>query len=207
MFFDPAETMRPAPFSHSPYKSLIVPRPIGWISTVSSEGVVNLAPFSYFNGVADDPPCVMFCPNGTHREGGSKDTLANIAETGEFVFNMVGYELKDQMNLSSGNLPRSVDELAAAGLTATASETVKPPRVGEAPAAFECKHLTTITLPTGPKGTQNNVVIGQVTGIHVRDDVINEEGLVDIRKIKPLARLGYMDYAVVEDFFTMLRPE
>lgn len=206
MFFDPAETMRPAPFKHSPFKSMVVPRPIGWIGTVDSAGTPNLAPFSYFNAVSEDPPCVMFCPNGTHVEGGAKDTLKNVAETGEFVFNMVGADLAEQMNATSANMPRTVDELAAAGLTAAPCEKVRSPRVAEAPVAFECRHLMTLSLPVSAKGVQNNVVIGQVVGIHVDDAVITDDGLIDIRKIRPLARLGYLDYAIVEDFFAIPRP-
>lgn len=206
MFFDPAESMRPPPFKHSPYKALIVPRPIGWISTVSADGVPNLAPFSYFNGVADDPPCVMFCPNGTHREGGAKDTLENISQTGEFAFSLVGWEQREAMNQTSANLPRAEDELGFAGLEAEPCERIRPSRVKGAPAVFECRHLVTVSLPAGRHGTQNNIVVGQVIGIHVRDDVI-VDGLVDVRKMRPVARLGYMDYTVVDDFFTMQRPD
>ena len=206
MYFDPAVSMRPAPFARSPFKSLIIPRPIGWISTVSKDGVGNLAPYSFFNGVSDDPPMVQFCPNGSHAEGGAKDTLQNVHDTGEFVFNMVGHDMTDAMNVSSGPVPRSEDEMVLAGLAAAPCEKVKPQRVRDAAASFECVHVKTVDLPSGKNGSPNSLVIGQVVGIHVRDDVINEEGFVDVLKIKPLARLGYMDYTVVESQFTLNRP-
>ncbi len=206
MFYDPAVTMKPPRFKHTPYKALIAPRPIGWISTVSADGVPNLAPFSFFNGVAEDPPCVMFCPYGAHMEGGPKDTLKNVTETGEFVYNMVGWDQKDQMNITSGPEERAVDEMKLAGLEGAPCEKVAPLRVKDAPASFECKHLLTVKLPTGPGGTENNIVIGQVVGIHINEAVITEDGMVDMKKIRPLARLGYMDYTSVTDLFALTRP-
>lgn len=206
MYFDPAVSMRPAPFTRSPFKSLIVPRPIGWISTISKDGIGNLAPYSFFNGIAEDPPMVQFCPNGSHVEGGAKDSLQNVEDTGEFVFNMVGYELTEAMNISSGPVPKNQDEMELAGLAAAPCEVVKAPRVRDAAASFECKHLQTVQLPSGQNGSENSLVIGQVVGIHVRDDVITEDGLVDVLKIQPLARLGYMDYTVVNEKFTLHRP-
>lgn len=205
-FIDPAENMRPAPFKHSPYKALVVPRPIGWISSISAEGVINLAPFSYFNAVCDDPPCVMYCPNGLHPDGGVKDSLKNVEETGEFVFNLSNWDLREAMNLSSEHMPRNIDEMAKVGLPAADCQYVKPPRIATAPAAFECKYVQTVKLPTGPKSPGNYLVIGEVVGIHINDDVV-VDGIIDIRRMKPIARLGYMDYAVVEDFFTMERPD
>ena len=206
MFFDPAISMRPAPFARSPFKSLIVPRPIGWISTISKDGVVNLAPYSFFNGVSEDPPMVQFCPNGQHAEGGPKDSLQNVQDTGEFVFNMVGEDMTQAMNVSSAPVPRSEDEMVLAGLEAAPCEMVKPPRVRDAAASFECVHLKTVDLPPGRDGSPNSLVIGRVVGIHVRDNVINAEGFVDVAKIRPLARLGYMDYTVVDNIFTLHRP-
>ncbi len=206
MFIDPAINMKPAPLRFSPFKALVVPRPIGWISTISAAGDVNLAPFSFFNGVSDDPPCVMYCPNGTHRDGGPKDSLRNVQETGEFVFNLCNWELREKMNLTAEHLPRGVNEMSAAGLAAAPSEKVAPPRVAAAPAAFECRHIQTVDLPAGSGGRGSHVVIGEVIGIHIADDVI-VDGIVDIGLLRPVARLGYMDYAVVDESFSMARPD
>lgn len=205
MYFDPAETMRPAPLTHSPFKSLVVPRPIGWISTADTEGQPNIAPFSYFNAVSDDPPCVMFCPNGTHQDGGAKDTLANINATGEFVFNLVGWDQREAMNQTSANRPHGESEFDFAKLGSLPCNKVKAPRVAVAAASFECRHLTTVTIPPGRGDTGNNVVFGEVIGIHIRDDVI-KDGKVDLHAIRPVARLGYMDYTVVDEIFSMKRP-
>lgn len=206
MFIDPAIEMKPAPLRFSPFKALVVPRPIGWITTISAAGVVNLAPFSFFNGVTDDPPCVMYCPNGTHPDGGPKDSLRNVQETGEFVFNLCNWDLREKMNLTAEHLPRDVDEMKAAGLEAVASEKVAPPRVAASPAAFECRYIQTVELPAGSRGAVNHVVIGEVIGIHIDDSVI-VDGIIDIGLLRPVARLGYMDYAVVDEGFTMMRPD
>ncbi len=206
MFIDPAIEIKPAPLRFSPFKALVVPRPIGWISTISAAGEVNLAPFSFFNGVAHDPPCVMYCPNGTHPDGGPKDSLKNVQETCEFVFSLCNWELRKKMNLTAEHLPRSVDEMAVAGLEAMASEKVTPPRVAAAPAAFECRYVQTVELPAGSRGEVNHLVIGEVIGIHIDDSVI-VDGIVDIGLLRPVARLGYMDYTVVDEGFTMMRPD
>ncbi len=205
MHFDPADGMRPAPFKHSVYNALVVPRPVGWISTISAEGVVNLAPYSFFNSLSGDPPCVMYCPNGSHIEGGVKDSLLNVEQTGEFVFNLCTWDLREQMNASSASVPRSVDEMAEAGLAAAPSIKVKPPRVAASPIQLECRRLQVIELPQGRDGTRNHVVIGQVVHIHVADEVI-ENGMIDIKKVRPLARLGYLSYATIDNVFEMPRP-
>jgi flavin reductase (DIM6/NTAB) family NADH-FMN oxidoreductase RutF len=205
IYIDPDEGMRPAPFTHSPFKALVVPRPIGWVTTMSAEGVLNLAPFSYFNAVCDAPPCVMYCANGAHKEGGVKDSLRNVEETKEFVCNLVNWELREAMNLTSENVPRSVDEMAKVGLTAAASVKVKPPRVAESPAHMECRYVRTVELPS--KGDERHaMVIGEVVALHIAEELV-VDGLIDVAKLRPVARLGYMDYAVVEDFFTMERPD
>ncbi|MEQ9489383.1 MAG: flavin reductase family protein [Alphaproteobacteria bacterium] len=206
MYFDPAETMRPGPLTHSPFKALVVPRPIGWISTVDSSGRSNIAPFSYFNAVSDDPPCVMFCPNGAHKDGGAKDTLANIEATGEFVHNLVGWDLKDAMNETSANRPHGESEFDFADLKTAPSNIVKAPRVAAAAASFECRHLKTVAIPSDKGDTENYIVIGQVIVIHIRDDVI-KDGKIDLKAIRPVARLGYMDYTVVDEIFSMQRPD
>ena len=204
MFYEPK-----GPKSHGlprdPFRSLVVPRPIGWISTVSGEGVVNLAPYSFFNGVASAPPVVMFSPNGAHAEGGSKDSLRNVTETGEFVVNIATWELREEMNLSSAPLARAVDEMALAGLEAAPSRLVRPPRVKASPVSFECRHLQTVELPSDDPDQPNHTVFGRVIGIHISDDILSE-GMVDMNKFRPIARLGYFDYTVVDNVFTMHRP-
>jgi flavin reductase (DIM6/NTAB) family NADH-FMN oxidoreductase RutF len=206
MHFSPVEYpgMKPPGFRHSLYNALVVPRPIGWISTVSAEGVVNLAPYSFSNMVSGDPPAFMYCANGTHREGGPKDSLANIAEIPEFVFNLCSYDLREAMNATSASSPRSVDEMAAAGLAAAAAVRVRPPRVAAAPLALECEVVQVVPLPSS-ETTLNTMVIGRVVEIHIADRVV-VDGIVDVRRVRPLARLGYQEYAVIDEPFSMVRP-
>ena len=149
----------------------------------------------------------MYCPNG-YRKGTqeSKDSLTNAEETGEFVFNMCTYELRDQMNATAEHVPASIDEMAAANLEAAPCHLVKPPRVLASPIALECKYLQTVHLPASSAGVPNQVVIGQVVGIHVADEVI-VDGIIDVRKVNPLARLGYLDYATLGEVFAMDRPD
>jgi flavin reductase (DIM6/NTAB) family NADH-FMN oxidoreductase RutF len=210
MYFDPKDGMRPPPFKHTVYNALVVPRPIGWISTISKDGVVNLAPFSFFNALSGEPPCVMYCPNG-YKTGTeeAKDSLTNVEETGEFVFNMCTQDLKDEMNTTSIHVPASVDEMAEAGLEAAPCEKVRPPRVKASPIALECTYMQTIHLPASRNNIPNNMVIGQVVGIHIADDVITDDGMIDMGKLRPLARLGYLDYATIgpENIFSMPRPD
>ncbi len=193
---------------HDPFKALITPRPVGWISTVSKAGVVNLAPYSFFNAVSEKPAYVVF------GSAGVKDSLANIRETGEFVCSLATYDLRHEMNMTSASVPAHVDEFALGGLTATKSNMVAPPRVKESPAAFECRHFQTIELPAATTdGTYDHskvgyyMVIGLVVGIHIDDRFITD-GLVNTSAMRPIARLGYMDYAVVtpETTFTIGRP-
>ncbi|MGE0256288.1 MAG: flavin reductase family protein [Alphaproteobacteria bacterium] len=209
MFFDPREAgMKPPPFRHTVYNALVVPRPIGWISTLGADGIVNLAPFSFFNSLSADPPCVMFCPNsvkpGTQEP---KDTLTNVRATGEFVFNMCTYDLREAMVRTAVHEPAGVDEMAAAGLAPAPSVNVRPPRVAASPVAMECKVLQVIELPRGRSGSQSNVVIGEVVGIHIADAVITD-GVLDARKLRPLARMGYLDYARIDadSIFTLAPP-
>jgi flavin reductase (DIM6/NTAB) family NADH-FMN oxidoreductase RutF len=187
---------------YDPFKALIAPRPVGWISTVSRDGVANLAPYSFFNAVSEKPAYVVF------GSAGVKDSLANIRETGEFVCSLATYDLRHQMNMTSASVPHGVDEFALGGLTAAKSNLVKPPRVKESPVAFECRHFQTIDLPPNPGAKSGyHMVIGLVVGIHIDDRYIRN-GLVDTAAMRPIARLGYMDYAVVtpETTFTIDRP-
>lgn len=188
---------------HDPFKALVTPRPIGWISTLSKTGVLNLAPYSFFNAVSDRPPMVMFSSFGR------KDSLTNIEETGEFVCSIVSSELRDAMNMSSAAVNSDVDEFTLAGLSAAPSAYVKPPRVAEAPAALECRYWKTVPLPI-PPGRNKPVywmVFGEVVGIYIDDRYIRD-GMFDLAAVQPLARLGYMDYSVVsaDSMFTLNRP-
>jgi flavin reductase (DIM6/NTAB) family NADH-FMN oxidoreductase RutF len=188
---------------HDPFKALIVPRPVGWVSSVDPNGVPNLAPYSFFNAVSEKPGWVMFA------SGGPKDSMLNIAEAGEFVCSLATYELREAVNFTSAKVARGVDEFALAGLTPAPSRFVKPPRVKESPAALECRHWRTIELPDpGHGGRIHYVVFGTVVGIYI-DDRFVKGGIVDTGAMRPIARLGYRDYAVVtpETVFTLGRPE
>jgi flavin reductase (DIM6/NTAB) family NADH-FMN oxidoreductase RutF len=183
-----------------PFKALVAPRPIGWISTLSRNGVVNLAPYSFFNAVSEDPHFVMFA------SGGRKDSQRNAEETGEFVCSLATYELSEAMNRTSAAVGPEVDEMRLAGLTPAPSRLVAPPRVKESPVAFECRYWRTIELPGPNSGTSGNaIVLGQVVGVHIADEVI-VNGKVDVTRLKPIARLGYGDYAVIDQVFTLPRP-
>ena len=210
MYFNPSEVgMAPPPFQHTVFNALVVPRPIGWITTMSAEGVVNLAPFSFFNAISAAPPCVIYCPS-YFKPGVDKpeDSLVNVEATGEFVYNMCTHDLREKMVLTTKKSPRSFDEFANVGLEAAACEQVKPPRVNDSPIALECKYVQSVQLPAPADGNPATAVIGQVVGIHIADDVITDDGLVDMKKLRPLARLGYYDFAVIEpdQIFSMQAP-
>lgn len=198
MFYEPDKNDHG--LRYNPFKSIIVPRPIGWISTLSAEGVLNLAPFSQCNNLSWDPPYIMIScserPDGRH-----KDTVRNCMDTGEFVHNMATYELRDAVNATGQMVEPAVDESALAGLEMIPSKLVKPPRVAASPVNMECKVHSAIVLP-GRKGS-HHVIIGRVIGVHIRDDALTPEGKLDVIKIRPLARLGYLDYTSVESSFTM----
>ncbi len=203
MFYDPEKNDHGMP--HNPFKSLVVPRPIGWISTVSADGVHNLAPYSQFQMVHSECPYLMVgC--GQHREGRRKDTVVNIEQTGEFVFNMATYDLRQAMNITAADLPPEVDEFEVAGLTKAPSVRVKPCRVAESPIHMECRYYQTIRLPGYRPEQAVDMIIGKVVLIHIKDEVIDATGKVDIVKVRPLARLGYHDYASVDKIFELVRP-
>lgn len=204
MFLDVADGLRPAPLKHNPLNALVMPRPIGWISSVSQLGVVNLAPYSYFNLVCAEPPYVMFAPNAA-QPGTCKDTYQNICEVPEFVVNLVGEHDLEAMNASSRPYPPDVDEFVACGIAAAPSRMVRPPRVASALGALECRVHEVIHLPATPDGRENHVVIGAVVGIHIDDGVI-ADGKVDERALHPLTRLGYMNYGTLGTVFERLRP-
>jgi len=187
-----------------PFKALIAPRPIGWFTTLNAEGRLNLAPYSYFNAVGDDPPVVMFSGGGRD-DAWHKDSVKNAETSGEFVHNLVTWDLREQMNATSAEVEHGIDEAALAGIELAPSRLVRPPRVKGAPAALECRYLRTVEIAqNGPKGP-NRVVFGEVVGIHI-DDAIIVDGRVDLSLIRPVARLGYAQYAVVDTIFRMLRP-
>lgn len=186
---------------HDPFKALVVPRPIGWISTVSRDGVLNLAPYSFFNAVQDAPPMVMFASNG------KKDSLRNVEATGEFTCSLVSQPLADRMNLTSATVASDVSEYDLSGLATAPSTVVKPPRVADSPAALECRLWKVVTLPGSPDNV-HYVAFGEVVAIFIDDRFVND-GIVDTAAMRPVARLGYMDYAVVtaETSFTLVRPK
>jgi len=185
----------------------VVPRPIGFVSTVSLEGANNLAPFSFFNAVCAEPPTVMFCPNNrppapNHR-GPVKDTLANVRATGEFVVNIVSEEIAGKMNLCSGDYPPGVDEFQVSGLTPVPSGLVKPPRVLEARVNMECKVMQIVPISDKPLG--GTVVLGHVVRFHV-DDAIVEDFRIDPDKLQAVGRMGGNEYSRTRDRFEMIRP-
>lgn len=187
---------------HNPFKAMVSPRPIGWISSQDAQGQVNLAPYSFFNALADAPPMVMFSNTGTKPDQPfAKDSVANIRATGEFVTNIVGLGMRDAMNASSGPYAAGQDEFEIAGLKKAPSELVSPPRVAGAPGAFECKLWKIIELP----GAANVMVIGEVVGVHI-DPTMLRDGIFDVLQYNPLARLGYHDYAAVTELFALNRP-
>ncbi len=203
MFYQPS--LRDHGLRHDPFKALVVPRPIGWISSLDAEGRPNLAPSSFFNAMAVDPPVVVFGTSLRPKETARKDSQANIEATGEFVVNLATESLKDPMNASAASLPAGADEFSHAGLETAPSRLVKTPRVAASPVAFECRYLHTVELPCDAPGRANYAVFGQVIGVHIDDSLI-ADGLVDILRCRPLARLGYMDYTVVDSVFAMDRP-
>lgn len=203
MFYKPSE---PHNLAHNPFNALVVPRPIGWISSQDKDGNVNLAPYSFFNALSYFPPMVMFCATGPHVSGDApKDSVRNILETGEFVHNMATWPLREAVNLTSVTAPHEVDEFDVAGLTKEASTLVAPPRVKESPIHLECKLIKVVDLPFTQPGGSNTMVIGEVIGISINDAVVTD-GKVDLRKVDPIARLGYRDFERVVDIFPLPRP-
>ncbi|MFC4351261.1 flavin reductase family protein [Fodinicurvata halophila] len=191
---------------HNPFKAIVAPRPIGWISTINSTGGINLAPYSFFNAVSSAPPIVFFAPNGQSRESGIKDSQDNAERSGEFVTNLATWDLREEMNRTSAALGPTESEPEFAGLEMEASELVAPPRVKRSPVSLECRYLQTLELPSDSEDEGNFVVFGQVVGIHIADHLVDANGLVKITDAKPISRLGYMDYAVIEETFSMQRP-
>ena len=200
MFYDARKNDHGLP--HDPFKAILAPRPVGWISSMNAAGAVNLAPYSYFNGVCSRPPMVMFASEGY------KDTIAFIEETKEFVCNLATFDLREAMNATSAPHPRGVNEMERAGLAPAPSVLVRPPRVAASPCALECKWLQTVHLTdVDGNAVDRHVVIGQVVGVFI-DDRFLHDGLLDTAAMRPIARAGYHDYFVAtpETKFSIKRP-
>jgi len=183
---------------HDPFKAILAPRPIGWVSTVDTNGLVNLAPYSFFNGFNSDPPIVGFS---------SKDSVSNAEATGEFVCNMVTRDLAELMNATSANVSHDINEMALVGLDPATSRLVKPPRVARAAAAFECKVVQILPLhDLAGDALDSFLVLGQVVGVHINPRFLID-GRFDTAAARPIARCGYRgDYAEVTGLFEMFRP-
>ena len=199
MFYRPADGHG---LPHNPFNAIVTPRPIGWISSRDGQGRDNLAPYSFFNAVAYDPPQVMFASTEAKPDRvRTKDSVANIEETGVFCVNIVEYALRDAMNATSGGFARDIDEFTRAGVDRTECRTIACSRVTHAPAALECRLTQVLQLP----GQANFVVFGQVVGVHLRDDCL-VDGRFDVTRFQPLARQCYRDYTVVREVLTLKRP-
>jgi flavin reductase (DIM6/NTAB) family NADH-FMN oxidoreductase RutF len=204
----------PSDLSHSDFYSILLnsvaPRPIAWVSTISASGDLNLAPFSFFNAVCVDPPLLAFAP-GLRRPkepdtsyGEAKDTLRNIRETREFVVNIVTYELREAMNLTSGEYEASVNEFELAKVTPQPSKIVRPPRVAESPVNFECKLHQILDFSTAP--TSSSLVIGEIVSIHINDAYL-KEGRLDRNLLDLIGRMGGLQYTRTTQRFEMVRPK
>ncbi len=188
---------------HNPFNAIVTPRPIGWISSRDSDGINNLAPYSFFNATAYVPPQVMFTSTtGKADQGDTKDSVSNIRATGVFCVNIVEYAMRDAMNASSATLPKEVDEFDHAGIAVAECDTIECPRVANAPASLECKLSQIVKL----EGHGNYMVLGEVIGVHMRDDCI-VDGRFDVTTYQPLSRLGYRDYLRVTELFELVRPD
>jgi flavin reductase (DIM6/NTAB) family NADH-FMN oxidoreductase RutF len=198
MFYDTRDGSRT--LQHDPFKAIVAPRPIGWISSISAKGEVNLAPYSFFNGVHSKPNLVMFASESL------KDSVANIRETGEFVCSLATWDLRDEMNITSAPLPRGENEMIRARLEPAPSRLVKPPRVAASPCALECKMTQMLQLQDIDGGEVDGyVVFGRVIGVYI-DDRFIKDGRLDTAAMKPIARCGYDEYALTERMFAMTRP-
>ncbi len=203
MHYDPRHDKRPV--QYDPFKSCTVPRPIGWLSSVSKGGVHNLAPYSQWQNLTFDPPMVMFAANG-YPDGRRKDTVINAEETGWFVWNMATWDLRDAVNRSAQAFAPDIDEFVEAGVTTTDCIDAPGLRVADSPCHFECRYLSTQRLKGNSPVGNVDVVFAEVARIHVSDDALTTDGKIDIPKIKPIARMGYYDYCVVDNVFEMKIP-
>jgi flavin reductase (DIM6/NTAB) family NADH-FMN oxidoreductase RutF len=199
VFYEPSRRDA-AILTHDPFKALIAPRPIGWVTTMNQAGALNLAPYSYFNAFSSTPPILGFSSEGR------KDSVSFVAELGEFVWNLPTFALRHQMNETSARLPRGSSEFRHAGLSTAPSRLVRPPRVAESPCAMECRLVQIIQLKDSCANQLDcYLVLGEVVGIHIEECFI-VEGRVDTAALQPIARCGYSDYAVVDQVFAIRRP-
>lgn len=207
----------PAPLERvslvTPSQACVIPRPIGWISTLSPSGTANLAPYSQFNNLTFDPPYVMFSANQTP-SAAQKDTVVNVEATGVFCWNLATYALREAVNATSEQLPSHIDEFEKAQLekqdarintVLVGGRRVAVPMVKASPIKFECTHYSTLRLPGNPPMGAVDVVIGRVIGIHIDESVLTD-GRIDVRKTVPIARCGYFEYAAVREVFEMRIP-
>ncbi len=199
MFF---ETDQSHGLPHHPFKACIAPRPIGWVSTINQDGIGNVAPFSFFNGIAQNPPQLMIAVNGKSKHAPLKDTLQNIENTKEFVVNIATYDLKDAMFRTAAPEHPDTDEAVLAGLDMVPSKLIKPQRIQNSPINLECRLMQTIDLLSESEGEKNTAIFGHVVGIHIADEVL-VDGKVDLTKVNPISRLGYKDYATLGDIFQL----
>lgn len=197
MFYDAVKNDHGFPYD--PFKAIVVPRPIGWISTVSPQGIANLAPYSFFNAISDDPHYVAFSA------GTGKHSPLNAEATGEFAVNLATWDLRERMNISSANVGPEVDEFDLAGLTRADCRMIRAPRVAESPACLECRTQQIVPLADDAGGFPYQLVIGRVVGIHIDDRFIHD-GRVDTAAMQPIARMGYSEYATVTEAWRMRRP-
>ena len=198
MFYDTAKNNHGLP--RNPFKAIVAPRPIGWITSMSAKGEINLAPYSFFNAVSDDPPIILFSSEGP------KDSLIFVEETKEFVCNLATFDLRAAVVETSEDFPRGVNEMEKSGLAAAPSRLVRPPRVAASPCALECRLLQVIHLvDLEGRLSSRYVVFGQVVGVHI-DDRFIKNGRLDTAAMRPIARCGYADYSVVNEVFAMKRP-
>ena len=188
------------------FKSLIVPRPIGWISSKNNNGQINLAPYSFFNAIATNPPMVVIGPGGYSKSGNNKDTLLNIKNNPEFVCNFVSWDVKDIMNESSYSFDNNESEVEKLNIETEDSNMVSIPRVKLSPAHFECTLFKIIDLPSDSSGDPNHLIIGNIIGINISDKIIKNDR-IDIGELKPISRMGYDEYALINTIFSMKRPK
>ena len=195
------KTDEPHGLPHDPLKSCVVPRPIGWISSLAADGTVNLAPFSFFNLLCSEPPMVMFAANGKHPHG-HKDSIVNVEATGEFVCSMATWDLRQHVKETSAPVLPDTNEFELAGLETEPSKLVKLPRVKASPIHIECRYHQTVDLPCDIEDGRNTICIGHVVGVHIRDEALTD-GLIDTARIKPLSRLGYQEFTISEKVFAI----
>ena len=197
MFYETEKNDHGLPYN--PIKACVVPRPIGWITSMNEDGLVNAAPYSFFNILSYSPPYVLFSAGGHAEDQKEKDSVANVRATGEFVYNMATWDQREQMNNTGLIVDRTVDEMAETGLEPLPSSLVAPPRIKGAPVHLECKLHEIVDLPGHDALSSHHAVFGVVVGVHIADDAITEDGIFDVARYKPLSRLGYKDYAWTDE--------